>query len=364
MGKKHPQLTAVLLAGMLAALALVLSACGSSGSDTTGGGAGETEAAETTEAASDPSGSGEGGGKVGLLLDGNRNDKSFSQAAYEGAKEAAEELGLEFVVVDGLGTDVQKGQAALLNLAEESDYLINGDHALLGSTPKVAAQYPDKQFAVYEQVVESSDNLHWAVIDWYPLGYLAGVAAAATTKSDVVGFVGGDQIPPTISGEAGFKDGVKAANPKIKALSTITGNFEDSAKAQEAAAAQIAQGADVIYSFLDAGHLGAVEAAKEAGGVKLIGVIAPKCDVSQGLEIGDTTARPDAMVGEQVRGMASGEIEDTEYGVQNPEIADFEFCPGGSTTAVEKAVDAARQEFTDGTLTTPPELQASQAAGE
>lgn len=353
--RKHPRLTVVWLVGTLAVLALVVSACGSSSSSSSSEGT-----ASDTEASND----GGGGGKLGLLLDGNRNDKSFSQAAYEGAKKAADELGLDFAVVDGLGTDVQKGQSALLNLAAESDYVINGDHALVGGTPKVAAQYPDKQFSVYEQLVESSDNLHWAIIDWYPLGYLAGIAAANTTRSDVVGFVGGDQIPPTISAEAGFKDGVKSVNPKIKPLSTITGSFEDSAKAQQAAAAQIAQSADVIYSFLDAGHLGAVEAANEAGGVGLIGVIDSKCDVSKGLEIGDTTARPDEMVRELAKGMASGKLEDTEYGVQNPEIAGFEFCRGGSTPAVEKAVEETRQDFTGGTLETPAEFQATEASGE
>ena len=358
---RDSKLTAALMAAALVVAALMLSACGSDSSDTTGGG--ETGNAEATveEGGTEEAAGGDEGGKLGLLMDVTRNDKSFGQATYEGAKAAAEELGLELTVVDDLASDPQKAQSALLNMAKESDYVINGAIPLMGGLPRVAEQNPDTQFAAYAVSIPSSDNLHWAFQDWYPLGYLAGIAAAESTKSDVVGFVGGDQIPPTISGEAGFNDGVKAVDPKVKVLSTITGSFEDSAKAQQAASAQAAQGADVIYSFLDAGHLGAVEAAEEAGGVKLIGVISPKCDVSKGLEIGDTTARPDEMVRELVVKMASGEIEDTEYGVQNEEIAGFGFCPGGSTPAVEKAVEEARQEFTEGALTTPSEFKASEA---
>lgn len=348
---KNPRLTAVWLVGMLAALALALSACGSdSGSDDT---AADTEA--TTEASAE-------GGNLGLLMDVTRNDKSFGQATYEGAVEAAEELGLELTVVDDLASDTQKAQSTLQNLASESDYLINGALSLMGGMPKIAEQYPDKQFSVYAVEIESLDNLHWAFQDWYPLGYLAGIAAAESTESNVVGFVGGGEIPPTIAAEAAFEEAVESVDPGIKVVSTITGDFEDTTKAKDATAAQIAQNADVVYSFLDAGHLGAVEAAKEAGGVELIGVVVPKCEASEGLEIGDTVSRQDQLAAELVRGMVDGEIENVVYGVQDPEIANLAFCPGASSPEVEEAVEAARLEFADGTLETPEKYLKAQSS--
>lgn len=350
---KHPRSLAALMVAALTVLALVFSACSSDDSDETA--SGSNEDATTAE-------SGGEGGELGLVMDVTRNDKSFGQATYEGAKAAAEELGLGFTVVDGLANDTQKAQSALQNVAAESDYVINGALALMGAMPRLAEQYPDKQFAVYAVAIESRDNLHWAFQDWYPLGYLAGIAAAHATKSDVVGFVGGGEIPPTIAGEAAFKKAIESVDPNIKVVSTITGDFEDTTKAKDAANAQIAQGADVIYSFVDSGHLGVVEAAKAAGAVELIGVVVPKCDISKGVELGDTISRQDQLAAELVHGMVNGDIKNTTYGVQNPKVANLEFCQGAASPEVEEAVEQARQEFADGSLKTPEKYTAVQSS--
>jgi|GEM_PF-4758017 len=369
--KRHPLFTALLSLAALMIAALALSACGSSSSSSSESGgstAAQTESGGEEAAAAEPgdeetSGGGEGG-KLGLLMDVSRNDKSFGQATYEGAKAAAEELGLELTVVDNVAGDPQKAQSALQNMAEEDQYVINGAISLMGGLPRIAEAHPETQFAAYAVSIPSADNLHWAFQDWYPLGYLAGVAAATQTKSNVVGFVGGGEIPPTIAGEAAFDAAVKATNPKVKVLSTITGDFEDTAKAKDASQAQIGQGADVVYAFVDAGHLGAVEAAKEAGNVKLIGVVVPKCEISQGTDLGDTVSDQGALISEQVHGMVDGTIENTIYGVQNPKVAGLKFCPGEVDPKVEEAVEAAQQEFANGELETPEKYTAAQSEEE
>jgi basic membrane protein A len=297
---------------------------------------------------------------LGLLMDVARNDKSFGQATYEGAKSAAEELGLELTVVDSVSENTQKAQAALLNFAREDDYIINGAYALQGSLGRVAEQYPEKQFAAYAVAVKGPENVHWSYQDWWPLGWLAGVAAAEESKSGVIGFVGGGEIPPTIAGQAAYEAGAKATNPNIKVLSAITGNFDDATKAKDAAQAQIAQGADILYSFVDLGHVGVVAAAKEAGGVKVMGVILPKCDVSAGLDIGDTTSNQVLTINDTVHEMVEGTIKNIVYGVQDPEIAQFAFCPGISSKA-KAAVEKAKEEFISEKLKTPEKYVAIQS---
>jgi basic membrane lipoprotein Med (substrate-binding protein (PBP1-ABC) superfamily) len=146
-------------------------------------------------------------------------------------------------------------------------------------------------------------------------------------------------------------------------LSVITGDFNDPAKGRESTAAQIAQDADVIYSFLDAGHEGSVDAVKESGrGVKLMSVILPKCDFSQGFELGDSIARQDQLVYELVRNMVEGKTDDVVYGIQDPKVAGFRFCPGKRTSELEAAATDVRKRFSSGELKTPPELR--QAQGE
>src|SRR5262245_47873991 len=114
----------LITAVLVLATAFAISACGSDSDSSSGA---ETGTAEATVEESSEGGAGEEssseGGKLGLLMDVARNDKSFGQATYEGAKGAAEELGLELTVVDDLASDPQKAQSALLNMAKEDDYV-------------------------------------------------------------------------------------------------------------------------------------------------------------------------------------------------------------------------------------------------
>jgi basic membrane protein A len=231
----------------------------------------------------------------------------------------------------------------------------------MGQIPRIAERYPDKQFSVYAVAIPTRENLHYAYQDWYPLGYQAGAIAANATKTKVVGFVGGGEIPPTIAAEQAYKKAVMEVDPEIEVVSTITGDFNDPAKGRESTAAQIAQNADVIYSFLDAGHEGSVDAVKESGrDVRLMSVILPKCDFSQGFELGDSIARQDQLAYELVKNMVEGTPEDVVYGIQDPKVAGFQFCPGESSPKLETAADEVRERFTSGELETPPELREAQ----
>ncbi|MGH2985980.1 MAG: BMP family protein [Solirubrobacterales bacterium] len=295
------------------------------------------------------------GGTLGVLIDEPRNDNSFGEATFSGAERAAQEFDLDLSVVDSLSGKVQEAQQALDNFASDSDYVINGASATYQTAPRVAQEFPDTQFRVYAVPVTQDPNLFSAVQDWYPLGYLAGVVAARTTDSGVVGFVGGAEIPPTTRGLEGYEAGVEDTDPSVEVLSAITGSFSDSTKGKSATAAQIASDADVVYSFLDAAHEGAVQAASEADDeVKLMGVIAPKCELSDGLDLGDTLFRQDELIYTLVEQMINGEGEDIVYELEDPKIQGFEFCPGESTPELESDLEDVREAFNSGDLTAPP----------
>jgi basic membrane protein A and related proteins len=302
----------------------------------------------------------QGGGTLGLLMDVPRNDKSFGTASYLGAQRAAKEFNLELSVVDELATKGQEAQTALENFARENDYVIDGASPTFGSLPRVAEQFPDTQFRVYAVPIESGPNLAYSYQDWYPLGYLAGIVAANSTKAGTVGFVGGGEIPPTIAGRDGYKAGVEATDPQVKVLDVITGSFTDPVKGKSATEAQIASGADVVYSFLDAAHEGAVQAAKPHD-VGLMSVILPKCSFSEGLEIGDTVASQDQLVFNLVKQMVEGDLENIVYGVQDPKVASFQFCPGKEDAKTEAQLKAAVDAFSSGKLkSTDPNASAEQ----
>jgi basic membrane protein A and related proteins len=332
--------------GLIAAMT-VLTACGAGGS-------------------SNPSSSSASGGasspavnkvtNVGLLSDLPRNDGSFGQMTAEGAQSAADELGAKLTIVDGVAGKPSESMSALTNLAETNQVVVVVATAVMSSLPQVAAQYPDVTFAVIDQPIDGVPNIFYQVQDWYPLGYLAGVAAATESKSGTVGFISGGQIPPTVRAQAGYTDGAMSVNPNIKVLNTDTNNFDDPTLAKGAAAAQLAEGADVMASFLNTAHAGVVQAAVEAGGTaQIIGVISPHCEESQGLLIGDVGSDHAASIEELVLLAAQGETESAVIGLTDPNIQKLAFCETSKAgDKVQPAVEAAWNGLASGEIETPP----------
>lgn len=79
--------------------------------------------------------------------------------------------------------------------------------------------------------------------------YLAGIFAGQTTKSNVLGAVGlfpADDVNDVINA---FRAGAKSVNPDSKLKVTFIESWYDPAKASEAANAQIAAGADIIFQL-------------------------------------------------------------------------------------------------------------------
>lgn len=331
----RPRPARSLAAVALAATVVLVSACGAGGT---------TDSSDSADGGGDSEGSGEVT-SVGLMMDLPRNDGSFGQATAEGAEEASDELGADLTVVDSLEGKPAEARSALDNLAQTNQVVVVVANAVMGDLPRVAQEYPDVIFAVDADKIDGADNIFYRVQNWYPLGYLAGVAAATASETGTIGFVGGGLIPPTIQGQAGFEDGAASVNPDIEILDTVTNSFTDPTLAKNAAAAQLAGGADVLYSFLDAAHAGAVQAAVEAGGTaRLIGVISPKCEESQGLELGDTMADQAGSIANLIRLAAEGETESAEIGIDDPEVQQLKFCDDAEvddalTTAVSEASD-------------------------
>jgi basic membrane protein A and related proteins len=330
------------LAVGLMATALLLVACGS-------GGDGSNASSTTAGARSSTKGK-----SLAWISENTRNDKSFGQASYNGAVRAAKKLGMKLTAVDGLMNKPQDAENAIVNAIRDHDFIVDGATTTYKVLPRLAQQNPGKQFGVDSiEIKGTRANLHYAVQDWYPLGYQAGVIGAKSTKTNVLGFIGGGEIPPTIAGRQGYEDGAKSVDPKIKVISTITGDFNDASKGSNAAQAQMAQHADVLFSFLDAGHQGVVNAAKSAGKVKIIGVLAPKCGISSGLDIGDAVTHEDGLVYNLILNMVSKGSKNLVYGIQDASVAGFRFCPGHRTAALQQQLDDVRQKFTSGELKTP-----------
>jgi basic membrane protein A and related proteins len=238
----------VRVGALLVALGLVVAACG--GGDDEGGDAGT--GGSTAEAK-----------KVGVVYDiGGRGDKSFNDSAYAGLQAAEKEQGDKIQAKDVEPNPDGSNRKELLDgLADEGYGLIFGIGFLFSEDiAKSATESPDTQFAVIDGFAESctkpDQNLLCIGFKEEEGSFLVGAAAALKTKSNIVGFVGGQQGQGLIEKfQAGYEAGVKYIadqdGKKIKVLVDYAGNtpdaFRNPAKGKELALKQIGEGADVIY---------------------------------------------------------------------------------------------------------------------
>lgn len=96
--------------------------------------------------------------------------------------------------------------------------------------------------------------------------YLAGIAAAMTTKSKIVGVVVSADDINWFNMTGGFIQGIRSVDPSIKIVVAYIGadSYDDSAGGKKVASQVIASGADVVFGMGDGstiGYIAAVEAA-------------------------------------------------------------------------------------------------------
>ncbi|MDC5696548.1 BMP family protein [Intrasporangium calvum] len=128
-------------------------------------------------------------------------------------------------------------------------------------TRAVAKDFPDVAFAFGSGEEEVAPN--YSVFDnWiHDPAYLAGMLCGGMTKSNVLGVVGGLPVPEVNRIVNAFIKGAQEVNPKVSVKVTFINSWFDPAKAKQAALAQVAAGADVLF----AERAGVIEAAKEKG---------------------------------------------------------------------------------------------------
>ncbi|MCZ7534696.1 MAG: BMP family ABC transporter substrate-binding protein [Acidimicrobiia bacterium] len=343
-------------------LLLVAAACGGDddddASDTTAVTSDTSDSTGTTNG--DPSGDLPGAGvSVGLALPGPQNDKGFNQAHYNGILLAEEELGITSKVQENVA-DPDARIDALRNLADGNELVIGVGAEFAEAGLTIAPQFPDVEFMIINgQTDEAVPNLHvYGVRQGVP-AYIAGVVAASglipDLAVDTVGYVGGEEIPPTTQSDDGMKAGVADTDDGIEYVSTIVGNFNDAPKAKEAAAAQLASGADVIFGLVDAGFPGVIQAAEEAGGeAHLFSVIFPRCDDYPNL-VGTAFLNSDVLVAQMVEDFLNDAVpaEPLYFGVENLDIQRLELCPSFQTEELTALVDETTAGIVDGSIALP-----------
>lgn len=222
---------------------------------------------------------------VVLLLNGTLGDKSFNDSAANGMKMISEQLSNVETKVVEMTFDDTKWEPAVLDACESGyDIVITGTWQMQAIIAKVAPQYPDVKFIVYDTSMDYTEggfqNVYSIEYQQNDGSFLAGVLAAAMSESGQIGFVGGMDNTVIYDFLVGYIQGAQTQNPDIKVSSSFVGNFSDAARAKELATSQINMGVDMIFSCASTAGDGTIQAGKELG-KKVIGVDSDQAMVYQ-----------------------------------------------------------------------------------
>ena len=198
---------------------------------------------------------------------GGKFDKSFNEAAYNGAERWKKEGGKPYLDFE-IANEAQREQA-MRRMADKGANPIIAIGFSQGSTvEKVSKDFPKIQFAIIDSVVKAP-NVESIVFKEQEGSFLVGMMAALASKTGKVGFIGGMDIPLIRRFACGYEQGAKFANPKAEVTSNMTGTtpsaWNDPTRGAELAKAQFAKGVDVVFAAAGGTGIGVYQAAKDSG---------------------------------------------------------------------------------------------------
>jgi len=304
---------------------------------------------------------------------GGIDDKSFNATAWKGVEDAQTQLGVEGKYLESQQqTDYEKNINAFI---EEKCGIIVTVGFLLGDATKAAAEKnPDVKFSIVDFAYDPTiPNVLGQVFATDQAGFLAGYVAAGVSKTGKIGTFGGIQIPPVTVFMDGFALGAKAYNEKhgtkvevlgwdpVAQTGLFTGNFESTDDGRTMGETLMDEGADIIMPVAGPVGLGTAAAAKERGGVYIIGVDADwyltnpdyadiiLTSVLKNMDITTLAAIKSAMDGTFAGGLTVGTLENGGVG-----LAPFHDLESVVPAELAAELEAVKADIIAGTLKTSP----------
>ena len=293
--------------------------------------------------------------KVSILIPGNERDNGFMEAAFRGYNRIKAEMPVDVKYVSNVSatSDEPVLTEAMRKLAAEKPDLIIGHGGQCNQPARtVAGEFPDISFVVIQGNVKGP-NLSSYMVNQEQSAWLAGALAGLTTKTNTVAHLSGAWPKPGLNARAAFYHGLKYTNPDAKFLTWFTGNLDDQAINRAAAEGEIAAGADVIYTMLNGGRRGAVEAMKATGGkVMGIGNVIDWVKVDPEIFIGSAVADSSAAIFNAVDDFVRDRWRADQIsviGLEQPEVVDITLA-GSLPIEIRDRIAGLRNQIIEGSI--------------
>jgi basic membrane protein A len=207
--------------------------------------------------------------RVGLITPGSVADAAWNSAAYQGLQRIHDSLGVRISHVEAR-TPAEQNEALRTYAAQGYDLVLANGFEFQDAAERISLHYPNTVFIVTSGR-RARGNVAPLIFRLEEASYLAGMVAGGLTRSNVIGFLGGIELPPIEAAYHGWVNGAKAVNPKVRSREVYLNSFDDAAAGREATLALLSVGADMFHHNADAAALGLFQAAKERPGIFVFG---------------------------------------------------------------------------------------------
>ncbi len=205
--------------------------------------------------------------KVALVVAGTFGDRAF----YDSSKAGVDQLAADFsqVEVTTIECGGENHDAQMQNAADVADIVICVGWEFY-NVETVAPQYPDVKFIWIDNATSAPvANVLNIVYTQNEGSFLVGYIAAATSKTGVVGAVGGEDSDTINDFIVGYRQGAEyyasETGTKVAVEVNYSNTYDDPAVGKECAIALNDKGADVIFQIASSTGDGVFEAAAEKG---------------------------------------------------------------------------------------------------
>jgi basic membrane protein A and related proteins len=222
--------------------------------------------------------------RIALLTPGPISDRAWNGSAYDGLIRLRDSLGAAISHVQ-VRTPAEFEENFRQYGEQDYSLVIGHGFEFQDAAARVSADYPRTIFLTTggETVRQNVAALSFAFDE---PSFLAGMAAAAASRTGMVGSIGGTELPPVRTSFTAFASGARLVNPNIRVLTAYIGNWEDMSAGKEQAVAFARRGVDVIFQNADAAGLGIFQAAREGRGLLVIGANANQNDIAPEFTLG------------------------------------------------------------------------------
>lgn len=303
--------------------------------------------------------------RVAVLTDALFNDHGWGESSLMAAQFIENRHGIVVAEEDNVG--IADIESTLSEYAQEGYDLIIA-HGFQWGDPavRVGKQFPKVKIVVFTGLAES-DNVASIFPQQQQGSFLLGALAGMMTKTNVIGYVGGEEYPNLINIFGGFEQGAKEVNPDVVIIGTYLNDWDNPAKGEEAATSIIRQGADVIFQVADSSGHGVIRAAEEnqvyaLGAVQDQNALAPSTVLSS--FVLDVDKAYDKAINMTVSGSFEGGILkpgiEPEKGAPGDGVvylASFHDLDGKVPASAKSRLEDLTQKLLDGELFVPERLE-------